>query len=53
MRELKQSILKGIISILLVVITRILDVFVFAGATEALWFACGYIIYWIWEIEEG
>ena len=50
--KIKQSILKGIITVLLIVITRIIDVFCIQGATEGLWLICGYLLHWIWDIEE-
>ena len=49
---LKQSILKGIIFVLLLVITIILDVFYIRVGKRLLWLICGYITYWIWEIKE-
>ena len=49
---LKQSILKGIIFVLLIVITIILDVFYIKVGKRLLWLICGYIAYWIWEVEE-
>lgn len=52
MKELKQSILKGIITVLLIVITIILDVFYIKVGKRLLWLICGYITYWIWEIKE-
>lgn len=48
----KQYILKGIIFVLLIVITIILDVFYIKVGKRLLWLICGYITYWIWEIEE-
>lgn len=50
--KLKEFILKIIISILLIVITRLADVFIFVGATECLWLVCGYVIYWVLSVEE-
>ena len=50
--KLKEFILKIIISVLLIVITRLADVFVFVGATECLWLVCGYAICVILNIEE-
>ena len=50
--EFKQCILKGIIFVLLITITIILDVFYIREGKRLLWLICGYIIYWIWEVEE-
>ncbi len=50
--KLKEFILKTIIVVLLIVITRLLDVFIFVEATEYLWLACGYVIYLVINIEE-
>ena len=51
--KLKKCILKGIIFVLLILITRIIDVFYIQEAKELLWLICGYITYWIWEVEES
>lgn len=50
--KLKEFILKITIIALLIFITRLLDVFIFVGATECLWLICGYVIYWVLNFEE-
>lgn len=52
MKEIKKYILKGIIFVLLIVITLILDCFYIRIGKRLLWLICGYIFYWIWEVEE-
>ena len=50
--KLKEFIIKTIIVVLLILITKLLDVFIFVGATEYLWLACGYVICWVLSVEE-
>lgn len=50
--KLKEFILKITIIALLIFITKILDVFIFVGATDILWLLCGYAIYWVLNFEE-
>lgn len=50
--KLKEFILKTIIAVLLILITKLLDVFIFVGVTDILWLACGYVIYLVINIEE-
>ena len=52
MKQLKQSILKGIITVLLIVITAIIDMLYIKVGKELLWFLSGCIIDCIWNIEE-
>lgn len=49
---MKNCIKKGIIITLLLVITLILDFFYVKIGKRLLWLLCGYILYWIWEVEE-
>ena len=49
--ELLKDILRGIISVSLVVLTRCIDVYIFPGITEILWLVCGFLACWIWNEE--
>ena len=50
--KLKECILKGIISVLLVVITALIDIMFVKIGKRFLWLICGYVLYWIWEVED-
>lgn len=47
-----KDILRGIISVALVLTARCLDVYVLPGITEITWLVCGYMVCWIWNMEE-
>ena len=46
-----KDILRGIISVALVLTARCIDIYVFTGITEIIWLVCGYMVCWIWEIK--
>lgn len=49
---MKNFIKKGIITVLLLVITLILDLFYVRLGKRLLWALFGYILYWTWEVED-
>ena len=49
MKELLGDILLGILSISIVVLARILDLYVIQGITEIIWFLGGYMICFLWD----
>ena len=49
MKELLSDILLGILSISMVVLARIVDLYIFTGITEIIWFLAGYMICWLWD----
>lgn len=49
MKELLGDILLGILSISIVVLARILDLYVIQGITEVIWFLGGYMICFLWD----
>ena len=49
---MKNCIKKSIITVLLLVITLIADFFYVKLGKRLLWALFGYILYWIWEVEE-
>lgn len=49
---MKNCIKKGIITTVLLFITLILDFFYVKTGKRLLWSLFGYILYWIWEVEE-
>lgn len=51
-KQLLKDILRGIISVSLVVTTRWLDLYILTGITEILWLVCGYLASWIWSKED-
>ena len=51
-KELLKDILRGIISVALVLTARCIDIYVFTGITEIIWLVCGYMVCWIWNMGE-
>ena len=49
MKELLGDILLGILSISIVVLARILDLYVIQGITEIIWLLGGYTICFLWD----
>lgn len=52
-KDLLKDILRGIISVALVLTARCIDIYVFTGITEIIWLVCGYMVCWVWnEVEK-
>lgn len=49
MKELLGDILLGILSISIVVLARVLDLYVIQGITEIIWFLSGYMVCFLWD----